>query len=66
MRVLRAEYRLTQHDIAWDLKVLQSRVSLIENGFMAPTEDEKKKLAKIFKTTIEEVFPAMKSAEAVA
>ncbi len=50
--------RVSQHKLAFMTGVHQSRISLIENGLIIPREDEKKKLSKALRVSIEEIFPA--------
>lgn len=64
LRVIRAEQRVTQEQIEAKTKkrITQTRVSRIENGYDDPTEAEKRLLAKVLKTPIDEIFPEQVSA----
>ncbi len=66
VRVLRAEHRLSQWDVAAELECGHNRLWRIENSFQEPTTAEMAKLAKLFKVPAAEIFPAMKKQEAVA
>ncbi len=57
LRVLRAERRLSQMDVAAHLGCGHNRYWRIENGFQVPTDDEERQLAKLFNTSIKGVFP---------
>lgn len=57
LRVLRAEYGLSQMDVAARLGCGHNRYWRIENGFTDPTADEQKQLARLFQTTIADIFP---------
>lgn len=60
LRVLRAERRLTQEDVearTRNPKVLQSKLSLIENDHIEPTQAERRSIARALRVTVEEAFP---------
>lgn len=57
IRVLRAEQRLTQEVLAGRARLPQSRVSKIENGHVAPTKTEQRRLARGLRVTVPDVFP---------
>lgn len=57
LRVLRAERRISQMDAAAHLGMSRDRFWKIENGFIEPTEDEERALARLFKVQLEEIFP---------
>ena len=48
---------LNQWDIAVKTGIPQSKLSLIERGYVTPKEDEKKKIAKILGYRVTEIFP---------
>jgi transcriptional regulator with XRE-family HTH domain len=56
LRVIRAGKRITQFKLGLMTEILQSRLSLIENGLIAPREDEKKRLAKALGVRTEEIW----------
>ena len=58
LRMLRAGAKWTQLQLALKANVNQSRVSLIENGWDDPTEDERRQIAKAFQMSEAEVFPS--------
>lgn len=58
LRMLRAGNKWTQFQLALKANINQSRVSLIENGWDDPTEDERKQIAKAFQLSEADVFPA--------
>ncbi len=57
LRVLRAEKRVSQHQVAQALRCSQSRVSLLENGFAPPTENDVKRLVRLLGVPASEIFP---------
>lgn len=63
LRVLRAERRVTQLITAQRARIQPSRLSLIENGHIDGTPEERRRLARFFKLPIGEVFPDAKPAD---
>lgn len=57
LRVLRAEHRLTQMNLARRIGVGTYRYWQIENGYAEATPDERAALAKALKVPQVEVFP---------
>ena len=58
LRVVRAEQRVTQGQVAAKTKSLtQTRISLIENGYAEPTPAEKKAIARALRVQVQDVFP---------
>lgn len=57
LRVLRAQQRLSQMEVAAELGCGHNRYWRIENGFQVPTDDEVKKLEKLLKVPLAGVFP---------
>lgn len=58
LRVVRAEKHLTQIRLALKTKIHQSRLSLIENGYAPPTDDERGAIAKALGLSVQEIFPS--------
>lgn len=56
IRVLRAERRWTQADLAIHLGVSRNSVNAIENGKYDPSLPLAFKIARLFERTVEEVF----------
>ena len=56
IRVLRAELRWTQADLAKELGVSRNSVNAIENGKYDPSLPLAFRIARLFKRSIEEVF----------
>jgi putative transcriptional regulator len=56
LRVLRAERNWSQGDLAERLEVSRQSVNAIETGKYDPSLPLAFKLARLFKTTIEEIF----------
>lgn len=56
LRVLRAEREWSQADLAQRLKVSRQSVNAIETGKFDPSLPLAFKLARLFGTTIEEIF----------
>ena len=48
---------LNQWDISVKTGIPQSKLSLIERGYVDPREDEKKKIAKVLGQKVAEIFP---------
>ncbi len=56
IRVLRAERRWTQADLAEKLDVSRNSVNAIENGKYDPSLPLAFKIAKLFERSVEEIF----------
>jgi putative transcriptional regulator len=56
VRVLRKELGLRQEDIANQLNVTRQTIIAIENYRYNPTLELAMKLARLFKTSVEEIF----------
>ena len=56
LRILRAEYELTQAQLADKLEVSRQTVNAIEKGKFDPSLPLAFKLARVFNTTIESIF----------
>ena len=56
IRVLRAERRWTQADLARELGVSRNSVNAIENGKYDPSLPLAFKIARLFELTVEEIF----------
>jgi transcriptional regulator with XRE-family HTH domain len=54
----RFDQGLTQMLLYKKTKIWPSRLSLIENNLVTPSEKEKAKLARALKVSVEELFPA--------
>jgi len=48
---------LNQWDISVKTGIPQSKLSLIERGYVDPKEEEKKKIAKALGCKVEDIFP---------
>ena len=48
---------LNQWDISVKTGIPQSKLSLIERGYIKPREDEKKKIAKALNCKVTDIFP---------
>lgn len=59
LRVLRAEARLTQYETAYHAKLPPNRYWRIEAGWTVPTEQDKAKIANVFKVSVADAFPAV-------
>ncbi len=57
LKIQRAIRGFTQFDIFLKAGIPQSRLSLIENGYIQPKDEEKLKLAKVLKCRITDIFP---------
>ncbi|MEM9633379.1 MAG: helix-turn-helix transcriptional regulator [Pseudomonadota bacterium] len=56
IRVLRAERRWTQADLAKEIGVSRNSVNAIENGKYDPSLPLAFKIARLFELTVEEIF----------
>jgi transcriptional regulator, XRE family len=56
LKSLRVQKRLTQWDIRVKTGISQSKLSLIENGYINPSEDEIKKIAQVLGDKPEKIF----------
>ena len=66
LRVLRAEYRISQMDLARKLGIGTYRCWQLENGYIDPTPKERESFAKFFKVSEADVFPNIASERATA
>jgi len=57
VRELRFFKGLSQWQIALAAGMSQTKLSLIERGFIHPTEADKERIAEILETKIEDLFP---------
>jgi transcriptional regulator with XRE-family HTH domain len=57
LRVLRAERRMNQTNAARRSRIGFNRYWRIENGYAEATPEERDRLARIFKVSVDEVFP---------
>ncbi len=57
LKVIRAEKRITQFRLALLSNITQSRLSYLENSLLAPTEEEKARLARALGVTVQDIFP---------
>ena len=60
VRVFRAEFDFSQSDLAREAGLSRQTISNIETGTKEPTLETAAKIARVFKTAIEEVFPGIK------
>jgi transcriptional regulator with XRE-family HTH domain len=58
LREVRVVKRITQFQLRVGTGIHQSKISLIENGFMQPRDDEKKRLSKALGVTPQDLFPS--------
>lgn len=58
LREKRFHKRFSQYDITIKTGIQQSRLSLIERGYVTPKEVEKKAIATALNCKLEEIFPA--------
>ncbi|HUV58526.1 MAG TPA: helix-turn-helix transcriptional regulator [Desulfatiglandales bacterium] len=57
LRKTRVLKEMNQFQLRIATGIHQSRISLIENGYVEPRDDEKKRLAKALKEPVETLFP---------
>jgi transcriptional regulator with XRE-family HTH domain len=58
LREARFTKRIRQIQLQSLTGINQARISVIENGYVEPRDDEKKKLAKGLGVTTEDLFPS--------
>ena len=63
LKIQRAIRGFTQFDIFLKAGIAQPRLSLIENGYILPKDEEKLKLAKVLKCQVADIFPENVGAE---
>ena len=56
MKVFRVMCGKSQLDVSFETGISQSRISLIENGYVVPSEEEKKDLAEALNRDPEDLF----------
>ncbi len=56
LREIRTRKRVTQFKLRLSTGIHQSKISLIENGLLAPREDEMERLAKALETKPREIW----------
>jgi transcriptional regulator with XRE-family HTH domain len=56
LREIRSVRRITQFQLRLSTGIHKSKISLIENGLVAPRDDEKKRLAKALGVKAEEIW----------
>jgi transcriptional regulator with XRE-family HTH domain len=57
LREARVLKRITQFQLRLSTGIHQSKISMIENGFIEPRSDERQRLAKALGVKQEEIFP---------
>lgn len=55
LRVLRAERRISQEDVARDVGMTQTIYWRVENGYRIPSKEERRRLAKVFRVAESEL-----------
>ena len=61
LRVLRAERRITQLDLALKARITLNRYWRIENGYLNPTPEERERLARALRASPGEAFPSVEA-----
>jgi len=54
----RAKRRMTQWDLRRKTGIHQSKISLIERGYVIPKEDEKARIARALRCRVQDIFPS--------
>ena len=57
LRTTRILKGFNQYDVALKTGIPQSKISLIERGYVAPKDDEKLRFAKALNCEVQEIFP---------
>ena len=66
LRVLRAERRITQIDVALKANLKFYKYWRIENGYDIPTVREQKRIARVLRVTAQDAFPSTRPSETPA
>ena len=56
LKLIRLQSGLSQSEVAKKISLAQSRLSVFENGQIDPSPKQKKKIAKVFGLSVEELF----------
>jgi transcriptional regulator with XRE-family HTH domain len=59
LRLLRAEHRLSQQEVAHRLDISQAQFSKWERGYVEPDAAQRRKLARIFKVPVTALAPPL-------
>jgi putative transcriptional regulator len=59
LRVLRAERRLSQQELAERLDISQAQFSKLERGYVEPTPAQCRQLARIFRVPVHALAPSL-------
>ena len=62
LRRLRLSVGATQYDVVKAARISEGRYWKLEHGRIAPTDAERKALAKVFGVPVSEVFPSQEAA----
>jgi transcriptional regulator with XRE-family HTH domain len=57
LREVRVVKRITQFRLRLSTGIHQSKISMLENDLIQPSQDEKQRLAKALGTEVENIFP---------
>ena len=63
IKVFRAKFNISQRELAEGIGVTRKTINTIETGRFVPSTILSMKIAKYFKTTVEEVFELVESEE---
>lgn len=56
LREIRVVKRVTQFQLRISTGIQQSKISMIENDLVSPTEDEKKRLARVLGVKVQDIW----------
>ncbi len=62
LRVLRTSRGVTQYDVVKAARISEGRYWKLEHGRIAPTEAERKALARVFGVPASDIFPGQEAA----
>ena len=57
LKKIRFDREVSQHELAFFAKVVQSRISLYENGLLELRDDEKVRLSSVLNVPVNAIFP---------
>lgn len=63
LRRMRIKLGVTQAELSKRTKIIYSTVSRLENEIIAPTPQQKRKIARFFRCKIQDIFPANSPSE---
>lgn len=57
LRIARTRKKMSQYELSHKTEISQARISLFENGFRYPTNEQAEKIAEALEVNLKEIFP---------